>query len=231
MSGTWPEGSIGAVPRRLVDLSFALEDGMATLPGVLPEAKIGPLLDHEASRPRYEGKAEFFLGGVEMSTNAGTYVDTPFHRFRKGDDLAAVPLERWAGLPGVVVDGPAETGPLDIRLDPEEVRGRAVLIRTGWDRRWPGESYFEPDPFLSPAAIEALLAGPAALVGVDFSNVDDTSDPVRPAHTRLLDAGVLIVERLRGLDQLPRDGFRFWAVPPRVVGGASFPVRAFAELD
>jgi arylformamidase len=218
------------VAGRLVDLSFPLEDGMATLPGVLPEARIGPLLDHEASRERYQGKAEFFLGGVEMSTNAGTYVDTPFHRFRDGDDLAAVPLERWAGLPGVVVDGSEAPGPVDIDLGTDEVRGRAVLVRTGWDRRWPDEAYWEPGPFLSEGAIEALLSGPAALVGVDFANVDDTSDPARPAHTRLLEAGVLIVEHLRGLDQLPGDGFRFFAVPPRVVGGASFPVRAFAEL-
>jgi arylformamidase len=219
------------VPGRLVDLSFALEDGMPTLPGVLPEAKIGPLLDHEASRPRYEGKAEFYLGAVDMSMNVGTYVDTPFHRFREGDDLAAVPLEQWAGLPGIVVDGPDAHGPVDVDLDTEETRGRAVLIRTGWDRRWPGDAYWEPGPYLSEAAVEALLSGPAALVGVDFGNVDDTSDPVRPAHTRLLDAGILIVERLTGLDQLPGDGFRFSAVPPRVLGGASFPVRAFAELD
>jgi arylformamidase len=231
MSAACLEGSIGAVPGRLIDLSFALEDGMPTLPGVLPEAKIGPLLDHEASRPRYEGQAEFYLGAVDMSVNVGTYVDTPFHRFRKGDDLATVALEKWAGLPGVVVDASDEPRPVDIDLRPEEVQGRAVLIRTGWDRRWPGERYWQPDPFLSPVAIEALLAGPAALVGVDFTNVDDTTDPTRPAHTRLLEAGVLIVERLRGLDQLPGDGFRFFAVPPRVVGGASFPVRAFAELE
>jgi kynurenine formamidase len=219
------------MPGRLVELSFPLEDGMPTLPGVLPEARIAPLLDHEASRHRYEGKAEFFLGGVEMSTNAGTYVDTPFHRFRDGDDLAAVPVDRWAGLPGVVVEAGAEVGPVDVALGPDELRGRAVLLRTGWDERWPGDSYWEPDPFLSPGAIDALLAGPAALVGVDFSNVDDTTDPTRPAHTRLLEAGVLIVERLTGLGQLPRQGFRFWAVPPRVVRGASFPVRAFAELE
>jgi kynurenine formamidase len=220
------------VPGRLVDLSFALEDGMATLPGVLPEAKIGPLLDHESSRQRYQGKAEFFLGGVEMSTNAGTYVDSPFHRFRDREDLAAVPLERWAGLPGIVVEADDDPGPVNIDLSPDEVRGRAVLVRTGWDRRrWPGDEYWQPGPHLSQATVEALLAGPAVLVGVDFTNVDDTSDPARPAHTRLLDAGVLIVEHLRGLDQLPREGFRFFAVPPRVVRGASFPVRAFAEIE
>jgi arylformamidase len=224
------EGSIGAVAGRYVELSFPLEDGMPALPGVLPEARIGPILDHEGSRDRYQGRAEFYLGRVDMSANTGTYVDAPFHRFREGEDLAAVPLERLVGLPAVLVDAPPEPGPVEIDLDPEGIRGRAVLVRTGWDRRWPGPPYWEAGPFLSDDAIGGLIEGRAVLVGVDFTNVDDTTDPSRPAHTRLLEAGVLIVEHLTGLDRLPQDGFRFSAIPPRVVGGASFPVRAFADL-
>jgi kynurenine formamidase len=69
-------------------------------------------------------------------------------------------------------------------------------------------------------------------VGVDFWNVDDTiGDPTRRVHTRLLDAGILIVEHLCGLATLPPREFRFYAVPLQLVGGASFPVRAFAEVD
>ena len=78
--------------------------------------------------------------------------------------------------------------------------------------------------------LDLLIENGATLLGVDFNNVDDMTDPVRPAHTRLLEAGIPIVEHLRGLDALPREGFRFFAVPPRIKGGASFPVRAFAEL-
>jgi kynurenine formamidase len=117
---------------------------------------------------------------------------------------------------------------VDLPLD--SVAGRAVLVRAGWDRRWGTDAYWEPDPWLSPAALDLVVDGGAALVGVDWTNVDDTTDPARPAHTRLLGAGIPIVEHLRGLDQLPEDGFRFFAVPPRIVRGASFPVRAFAEL-
>ena len=119
---------------------------------------------------------------------------------------------------------------MEIALRSDAVAGRAVLVRSGWDGRWGTEAYWEPDPWLSPSALELLIDAGAVVVGVDWTNVDDTSDPARPAHTRLLDAGVLIVEHLRGLDQLPPDGFRFFAVPPRIVGGASFPVRAFAEV-
>ena len=215
---------------RFVDLSFAIEDGMPALPGFLPEAKIGAILDHEASRPRYHGKAEFYLGRVEMSGNTATYVDAPFHRHRDREDLAGVPLERLAGIPGVVVDAAEEPGPVDLARAGDHVRGRAVLFRSGWDRRWGSDAYWEPDPWLSPAALDLLADAGAAVVGVDWTNVDDTTDPARPAHTRLLGAGIPIVEHLRGLDQLPTDGFRFFAVPPRIVRGASFPVRAFAEL-
>ncbi len=203
---------------------------MPVYPGFLPEPKIGAILDHDASRPRYDGKAEFYLGMVNMSGNTGTYLDAPFHRHRDAQDLAALPLDVLAGRPGILVDAPEDPWPVDIPLTAEEVRGRAVLIRTGWDRRWGTEAYWEPDPFLSPAALDLLVGGGAALVGVDWTNVDDTADPSRPAHTRLLGAAIPIVEHLRGLDQLPRQGFRFFAVPPRIVRGASFPVRAFAEI-
>jgi kynurenine formamidase len=71
----------------------------------------------------------------------------------------------------------------------------------------------------------------AALVGIDSLNIDDTADPARPVHTALLGAGIPVVEHLRGLDQLPIDGFRFTAAPPLIEGLGTFPVRAFATID
>lgn len=213
-----------------VDLSFPIEDGMPTLPGVLPEVRIGAYLDHDASRERYQGKAEFLLGRHDIPGNTGTYVDAPFHRHRDREDLSRLSLERLAGLPGIVIDAPAEAAPIEIPLTAEDVRGHAVLVRTGWDRHWGTEGYFEGDPWISSTALDLLIEGGATLLGVDFNNVDDTTDLERPAHTRLLGAGIPIVEHLRGLEALPVDGFRFFAVPPAIVGGASFPVRAFAEL-
>ena len=81
---------------------------MAAYPG-LPPVRIFAILDHDASRERYEGKAEFLLGGAELAGNTGTYLDAPFHRFREREDLARLPLEKVAGLPGLVVD-PAGPG-------------------------------------------------------------------------------------------------------------------------
>jgi kynurenine formamidase len=215
--------------KRLIDLSHALEDGMAAYPG-LPSPKIGAFLDHEASRPRYQGQAEFYLGKVEMACNVGTYLDSPFHRYPARADLSQIPLEKVAGVPGIVLDA-AVSSHEAIRLNPSaaELHAKAVLIRTGWDQRWGSERYFEPGPYLGREFVELLIQAGAALVGVDFWNVDDTTDLARPAHTRLLGADILIVEHLSNLSALPLSGFRFYAVPPRIVRGASFPVRAFAE--
>lgn len=212
----------------LVELSHPIDEGRGAYPG-LPPPIVGPILDHEASRDRYKGRAEFYLGRIEMATNTGTYLDSPFHRFSEREDIGAIPIERVAALPGVVVDADPGQGPVDLS-EAGDIAGRAVLVRTGRDELWPEDEYWTGGPHLGAETVTLLVEGGAALVGVDFANADDIGDPARPAHTRLLEAGVLIVENLRGLAPLPREGFRFTAAPLAVVGAASFPVRAFAEI-
>ncbi len=217
--------------KKFVELNHVLEDGMTVYPG-LPRPKIGAYLTHQASRSRYEGRAEFYMGQVEMVGNVGTYLDSPFHRFPEAADLSQVPLEMVAAVPGIVLDVEiARARAITPKVREGNLRGRAVLIHTGWDRRWGGERYWEPGPYLSAGFVEVLVRARPRLVGVDFWNIDDTLDPARPAHTRLLAAEILVVEHLCNLSALPRRGFAFYAVPLRIVHGASFPVRAFAELD
>lgn len=215
---------------RFVELSHVLEDGMVAYPG-LPRPSIGAFLDHNASRSQYADKAEFYLGKVDMVCNVGTYLDSPFHRHSGAADLSQIPLEMVAGLPGIVLDvGVPVNRSIAIDASEAELHGRAVLIQTGWDQRWGTERYWGLGPYRSEQSVDLLLRSKATLVGVDFWNVDNTEDPSRPAHTRLLASNILIVEHLCNLSALPRMGFRFYAVPLRIVHGASFPVRAFAEL-
>jgi arylformamidase len=217
--------------KKFIELNHILEDGMSAYPG-LPRPKIGAYLDHEASRGRYENQAEFYLGKVEMVCNLGTYLDSPFHRYSAGADLSQIPLESVAGVPGIVLDGVVSRHrSITLSADSSELDGRAVLVRTGWDERWGTESYWEPGPYLSEGSIDLLIRSKLILLGVDFWNVDDTADPARPVHTRLLASNVLIAEHLCNLSALPRIGFKFYAVPLRIVRGASFPVRAFAEIE
>lgn len=215
---------------RFIELNHPLADGMPAYPG-LASPRFSAVVDHAASRPKYQNQSEFYLGRAELDCNVGTYLDSPFHRYPDGADLSAVPLERVAGLPGVVLAPEVPASRVVTLQAPEEaLRGRAVLVRTGWDARWGTPDYFSPGPYLSRESLDLLVRARPALVGVDFWNVDDTADPARPAHTRLLGADILVVEHLCNLAALPREGFRFYAVPLRIVRGASFPVRAFAEL-
>lgn len=219
----------GAMPR-LIDLSHPIEAGMITYPG-LPGPVITDHLTRQEARSHYEEGTEFHIGRIDMVANTGTYLDTPFHRFADGFDLAELPLEKAANLRGVCLraDGP-EIGP-DL-LDGVEIEGRAVLFAAGWDRHWGTDHYGDPShPFVVAAAAEALVQAGAALVGIDSVNIDDTRHGTRPAHTALLEAGIPIVEHLTGLGQLVGADFRFFALPAPVKGMGTFPVRAMAIVD
>ena len=213
---------------RLIDLSHEIEDGMITYPG-LPAPKIRDWLSREASNARYAPGTTFQLGMIDLLANTGTYIDAPFHRYAEGKDIAGYALEAVANLDGVVVHGADRGRAIDADVfGGVEVRGKAVLVHTGWARYWRTERYGKGHPFLTAAAARHLVDGDAALVGIDSLNIDDDSDGTRPVHTALLAAGIPIVEHLCGLDRVPASGFRFFAVPPRVKGIGSFPVRAFA---
>lgn len=214
---------------RFIELNHVIEDGMVTYKG-LPAPLICDFLSRPESRQNYEPGTEFQIGLITMCSNTGTYLDTPFHRFADGDDLAAMPLEKLSALPGCVVRIAASQAAVDVDAFAVDVRGRAVLIQTGWDRHWRTDSYFEGHPFLTAAAAEYLREAGAALVGIDSYNIDDTSTRARPVHTILLGAGIPIVEHMTGLNQLPDKGFSFFAAPPKVKGMGTFPVRAHAIL-
>ena len=218
--------------RRIVDLSHEIVDGMTTHPGI-PAPSISTFLTHEASTARYAPGTTFEIGRIDLVANTGTYIDTPAHRFPGGQDLADLALERLVDLEGVLVDcrGLTERAIGPEAFDGVSVQGRAVLVATGWDEHWGTPTYLSDNPFLTAEAAEQLVAAGVALVGIDSLNVDSLTDPQRPAHTAILGADIPLVEHLTGLGGLPTTGWRFFAVPPRIRGMATFPVRAFAILS
>lgn len=213
-----------------VDLSHTIRDGLVTYPG-LPAPRIGDHLTREASRANYAPGTEFHIGRIEMVANTGTYLDSPAHRWADGADLSGLALERLADLPGALADLPRGARYFTARdLPSGSLAGCAVLLRTGWSAHFGTPRYFEPHPFLAADAAEALVRAGAALVGIDSLNIDDTRGGERPAHSVLLRAGIPIVEHLANLAALPARGFRFSAVPPKIAGMGTFPVRAFAQV-
>ncbi len=216
----------------LIDLSHPLHPGMPAYPG-LPIPQFRTWLTHaeSATRAAYAPGTTFQIAVYELGGNTGTYVDAPFHRHPTGPDLAALPLASLANLPAIVVRASPD-GPIDPdAFHGHAIAGNAVLVRTDWSQRWGGDGYFQSGPFLTAESCRYLVQQRAALVGIDCANIDDMGDPSRPAHTILLEAGIPIVEHLRALDTLPAGGFRFFAVPPAIVGGTSFAVRAFALVE
>jgi kynurenine formamidase len=216
---------------RLIDLSHVIEEGMTTYKE-FPGPHLCDYWTREASAANYDDGSTFQIGRIDMIANTGTYVDSPFHRYADGKDLSELPLESLADLEGYVIRRPFENG---LAVDADafaglDVRGKAVLVHTGWDRFWRTESYFDGHPFLTDEAARALVAGVAAFVGIDSYNIDDTRTRSRPVHTILLGAEIPIGEHMTGFEKLPDTGFRFSAVPPKVKGMGSFPVRAFARL-
>jgi len=229
---------------RLVDLSHDFADGMAGLTMKGPDgapvtltARIRPFVTHEQSRANYGGKAEFTMTEMSFQTSLGTYLDSPYVRWRERRDIGALRLDELV-LPGLLLDLPGCAPGAAVEPDELaeaaggrlELRGKAVLCRFGWDRFW-GSPQYGDCPYLSRDSLRALIDGGARLLGVDCGNADSFRDPERPAHSWLLERDILIVENLRGLEALAgARAFRFFAVPIKARGAGSMPVRAFAEI-
>jgi kynurenine formamidase len=215
---------------RLLDLSHTIEENMTVLKS-FPKPRIEAFFDCEQFMAFYRGVG-FEVTRVDMVTRLGTYMDSPFHRWSEGRDVAQLRLEEVI-LPGLIVDASKRRAgkaiPPEVLPDMDFI-GKAVLFYTGWDRFWKQEEYYH-HPFLSGDTGELLRQGRPGLVGIDALSLDNAVDHRRPAHTLLLKDDILIVENLTGLGQLLEREFTLFAVPVKVRGAASFPVRAFAFMD
>jgi len=209
-----------------IDLSHTIEHGMITYKG-LPAPIICDYLSREASKQKYAEGTTFQMGKIEMISNTGTYVDAPFHRYEQGKDLSELPLESLVDLEGVIFHTQERVNGPEL-FDQADVRGKAVLVHTGWAKHWRTDRYFEGHPHLTEAAALWLREQKAAFVGIDSLNIDGTATGARPVHTVLLGADIPICEHMCNLERLPDSGFRLHAAPVKVKGFGTFPVRAYA---
>jgi kynurenine formamidase len=217
--------------REYIDLSHAIDQYTISYKG-LPAPVICDYMTREESRLRYEPGTSFQIGRIEMVGNTGTYIDCPFHRYEDGMDLADVMLERFVDLPCILVNAPFTTGiEIDIPcFEGKDLRGKAVLIRTDWSDHWMTDQYYHDHPYVTKRAAHYLLDQGVTLVGIDSHNIDDTRNNSRPVHSILLKHDILIVEHLCNLRLIYRENFLFSAVPPKIKGMGTFPVRAFASI-
>ena len=214
---------------KYIDLSHTIFDGLVTYKG-LPAPIICDYLSRESSKDRFEEGTTFQIGKIEMVTNTGTYIDCPFHRFENGKDLSEVALEKFVNIPCVTIDVANEIEIGVHFFEHIDLQNKAVIVNTGWSKHWNTDLYFENHPYVTEEAAIFLKEKNVKLVGIDSHNIDDTKGKTRPVHTTLLGAEILIVEHLCNLDKLPKENYFFSAVPPKIKGAGTFPVRAFATI-
>lgn len=213
------------MPTRFVDLSHPLSGRTPPFPGDPPvEIEILDATDRTDDGPR----EQLNCSRLHVGVHCGTHMDAPFHFFADGPTIDRVPLEVGVGL-ALVITLPEGQERIDVELllpyEAELRDTQRVVFHTGWFRRWGQADYFAGHPVMTGAAARFLVACGVVLVGVDFPSVDR---PPFPAHLALLGNGVVIVENLTNLDQLP-DG-RIWlaAIPLSIAGRDGSPVRAIA---
>jgi kynurenine formamidase len=219
-----PAGTPRSGSRRLIELSHQIHHGMVTYPG-LPGPELSDYLPREASPARYGPGTEFHIGRISMVANTGTYLDSPFHRFAGATDVAGLPLYSVADLDGVVVRVGAGRRAIDRdALASYNVRGRAVLVHTGWDRYWGTERYGTGNPFLTAAAADWLVEQQAGLVGIDSLNIDDTGGRRARCTRRCWRLASRSWSTCAGLPSSRRAAFA--STPPRPRSSASAPSRS-----
>jgi len=216
---------------QLIDLSHTVSHGLITYKG-LPAPIISDHLSREASKKNYEAGTEFHIGKIEMVANTGTYIDSPFHRYPDGTDLAGLDLYKLANLDAVVVKHCGSGRAIESdSIKGLDLSGKAVLFQTDWDLHWSTEEYFSGQhPFVTEELAHALVNAGTAIVGIDSYNIDNTETGARPVHSVLLKSNIPVVEHMCGLRELPENGFKFFAVPVKVQEFGTFPVRAFAVV-
>lgn len=220
---------------QFIDLTHLFEKDMSRF-GNFPEPKISPFLKREESLKYYAKGCSFEITEVNFVTSLGTYLDAPFHRYEDGKDISALLLNELI-MPGILIDlSNKKSREAITRMDIEDSLstqkgiGMAVLIWTGWDKYWKTEAY-KAGPYLDESAAKTLLEYNIKLVGVDTLNIDDFQNLSRPVHSILLNSKCLIIENLKSLDQLKGKQFEFSAIPLKMKGATSFPVRAFARIE
>ncbi len=213
----------------IIELSHLIDEDISVFSG-FPQPRIENYMTHEGSRPHYDGQAEFHINKFELVASVGTYIDSPYHRHKGRKLISDIPLADLTDIPAVIIDHDIKDG-RGVTMDELDVSGKAVLFRTNWSKNWKTDDYYRNPPYLADDTVEYLVSQKPILVGVDFGNVDNTGNPSRPAHTKLLGEDILIVESLTNLQALPNTRFTFNAIPMPIKGLSTSPIWAFARLD
>lgn len=215
---------------KIVDLSVVLDPNTQVYPGdPQPRFRVATTIAREG----------YNLLGVEIGSQSGTHVDSPYHFLDAGPVLEKCPLSLFVG-PGVVVDvrgcGPrdaitwSDVEPSAAGLGP----GVVMALHTGWsDNHYGTDRYFD-HPFLDPDACSKVLALGVRTFLIDCINIDETvldvaTAPSFPCHDQIAAAEGIISENVTNLGAIDFEDPLISLLPIRLGGDADgAPCRAVA---
>jgi len=219
---------------RLVDLSPAVPEGFKGP----PSTDVGVQFDVRV-KPGYWQSAQ-----AALSCHTGCHVESALHVFEEGEAIDVVSLDRVIGsavvldltpvAAGALIDAPAIAEAL--RQSGETIAaGDIVLLRTDWAQRAIGTPrYFPESPALTADAAQWLVDRQPKCVGCDFFEEPAARSPGWVpedfvVHRTLLGAGIVLVEGLVNLRELPTR-CEFFAPFYKFAGIDAAPARAFARV-
>ncbi len=245
---TPPQPPLDLARAKLVDLTHSFDESTLYWPNAPGGFELEML--HFGPSP-----AGFFYAANSFTApeHGGTHLDAPIHFAEKGLTTDALPLTQLVA-PAVVIDVTAKVvRDPDYRLTVDDLRewekkhglvarGSAVLLRTGWDARWPDRKRYLGDdtpgkttdlhfPAFGKEAAELLVKdrGVTAL-GLDTPSLDHGPSTDFPVHRIVAAADIAGFENLKNLDSLPPTGAWILALPMKIARGSGAPLRALAAI-
>jgi len=204
----------------VIDLSHTFHTGMPVYPGDEPV---------NVRRTHFVNKDGFAQTLFSTTTHAGTHVDISAHVYADAPGLDWLGPDNFTGW-GAVIDCTNLKTPY---IDHDHLASLAqvealdfAILHTGWDQHWKTDQYFTDFPVLTETACRFLGGLQLKGIGLDTPSPDPVNSTDLRAHKALLDHGLIIVENLCNITELPTEGFIFSCLPLRIKDGEACPVRA-----
>ncbi len=203
---------------RIWDISEPIEPSTAPYPGDTPFSQEWVL--------RQERGGSCNVSTIRMSVHVGTHTDAPLHFDVAAPHIAAVDLRRYLGRCRVVDvrgEGSPSLIPAAALTDAMLHGAQRLLLRT--QDRHDHRTWRDDFTALGPEAARRIAEAGILLVGIDTPSMDHAASKDLQGHHALAAGRVAILENL-DLTGVPAGDYELIALPLRIVGGDSSPVRA-----
>jgi kynurenine formamidase len=210
-----------------IDLTHVIEEGMPVWPGE-------PQPDIEETMSL--GKDICAVQRIRFSNHLGTHLDAPSHFIKDGITVDRIPLQTLIGKAAILdftnkKKNDFITGE-DLREHMELIEsGTRVLIKTGWDKYFNQETFYDGFPCLTLGAAELFASKKLRLLGIDTPSPSPIDDHEQMIHKILLGSGIILLESLKNLTFIEEDECGLIVLPPPFRNFSGSPCRVVALIE